>query len=160
MLLDFLHFISCINTNLCFFQFVFPTACNLHHLYFGYRYSCRSPWTCSFVQAKFTGTPARTLEPNKPSCGLLIWRIGLALNSRLRMGHSVKLLPRYTGPYRILRPLTEVTYLVESIELSNNGRDNTHIIYIIRLKPYVTIPITEPKPSPAVSAPTSLQQGE
>lgn len=53
-------------------------------------------------------------------------------------GLSEKLLCQYLGPYRVLRPLSPVTYLVEPVDLPSDRRcRSTESAHVSRLKPYV-----------------------
>uniref|UniRef100_A0A6G5A9C4 Putative tick transposon n=1 Tax=Rhipicephalus microplus TaxID=6941 RepID=A0A6G5A9C4_RHIMP len=52
-----------------------------------------------------------------------------------RVGLSEKLLPRYSGPYRILRQVTDVTYEITPTDPAIL-HPHTDVVHVTRLKPY------------------------
>ncbi|XP_037501463.2 translation initiation factor IF-2-like [Rhipicephalus sanguineus] len=68
-----------------------------------------------------------------PGSLVLLW-----LPSR-RVGLSEKLLPRYAGPYRVLRQVTEVTYEISPLTPKpSSPSPATETVHVSRLKPYIT----------------------
>lgn len=54
-----------------------------------------------------------------------------------RVGLSEKLLSRYTGPYRIVRQITDVTYEIVPVSPTlSTAAPPTDIVHVTRLKPY------------------------
>lgn len=54
-----------------------------------------------------------------------------------RVGLSEKLLSRYSGPYRVLRQVTDVTYEIAPLESSSASASlSTDIVHVSRLKLY------------------------
>lgn len=54
-----------------------------------------------------------------------------------KVGLSEKLLPRYCGPYRVLRQVTDVTYEISPVSPPSSTRaPSTDIVHVVRLKPY------------------------
>lgn len=54
-------------------------------------------------------------------------------------GLSEKLICRYTGPYRIIRRLSDVNYTVEPVDVPvDRRRRTTETVHVTRLKPFVT----------------------
>lgn len=53
------------------------------------------------------------------------------------VGLSSKLLSRYSGPYKVLRQLTDVTYEIAPLDsTSSSSVPSTDIVHVSRLKPY------------------------
>ena len=68
-----------------------------------------------------------------PGSLVLLW-----LPSR-RVGLSEKLLPRYVGPYRVLRQVTDVTYEISPLTPKPlSPSPATETVHVSRLKPYIT----------------------
>uniref|UniRef100_A0A6G5A997 Putative tick transposon n=1 Tax=Rhipicephalus microplus TaxID=6941 RepID=A0A6G5A997_RHIMP len=67
-----------------------------------------------------------------PTCSLvLLW------SPTRQVGLSGKLLTRYTGPYRVLRVVTPVTYEIgPAAPLPSCAQQATDIVHVARLKPY------------------------
>lgn len=54
-----------------------------------------------------------------------------------RVGLCEKLLPRYSGPYRVLRAVTDVTYEISPVAPPTSSHAaHTDIVHVTRLKPY------------------------
>lgn len=53
-----------------------------------------------------------------------------------RVGLSEKLLSRYTGPYRVVRQVTDVTYEIVPADSTSSSSPSSDIVHIARLKPY------------------------
>ncbi|GBO17747.1 hypothetical protein AVEN_66706-1 [Araneus ventricosus] len=49
---------------------------------------------------------------------------------------NLQLLPRYFGPYRITRRLSDVTYEAQSMEVNSRRRSQKHVVHVLRLKQY------------------------
>lgn len=66
-----------------------------------------------------------------PGSLVLLW------SPRRHVGLSSKLLSRYTGPYKVLRRVTNVTYEITPIQPSSSVA-TTDIVHVARLKPYTS----------------------
>ncbi|GBO31512.1 Transposon Ty3-I Gag-Pol polyprotein [Araneus ventricosus] len=71
-------------------------------------------------------------RPVSYNVGDLVW----VFTPVRKVGLSEKLLRRYFGPYRITRRLSDVTYEVQSIEVTSRRQRKKDIVHVLRLKPY------------------------
>ncbi|GBM61441.1 Transposon Ty3-G Gag-Pol polyprotein [Araneus ventricosus] len=71
-------------------------------------------------------------RPVNYNVGNLVW----VFTPVRKVGLSEKLLRRYFGPYRITRRLSDVTYEVQSIEVTSRRQSKKDIVQVLRLKPY------------------------
>ncbi|GBL61171.1 Transposon Ty3-I Gag-Pol polyprotein, partial [Araneus ventricosus] len=71
-------------------------------------------------------------RPVNYNVGDLVW----VFTPVRKVGLSEKLLRRYFGPYRITRRLSDVTYEVQSIEVTSRRQSKKDIVHVLRLKPY------------------------
>ncbi|GBL65279.1 Transposon Ty3-G Gag-Pol polyprotein, partial [Araneus ventricosus] len=71
-------------------------------------------------------------RPVNYNVGNLVW----VFTPVRKVGLSEKLLRRYFGPYRITRRLSDVTYEVQSIEVTSRRQSKKDIVHVLRLKPY------------------------
>lgn len=53
-----------------------------------------------------------------------------------RVGLSEKLLSRYTGPYRVVRQITDVTYEIVPADPTTSSSATSDVVHVSRLKPY------------------------
>lgn len=66
------------------------------------------------------------------SAGDLVW----VWKPERKVGLSEKLLRRYFGPYRILRQISPVNYVVKLLSPSHSQRAKEETVHVVRLKPY------------------------
>ncbi|GBN78221.1 hypothetical protein AVEN_63595-1 [Araneus ventricosus] len=71
-------------------------------------------------------------RPVNYNVGDLVW----VFTPVRKVGLSERLLRRYFGPYRITRRLSDVTYEVQSIEVTSRRQSKKDIVHVLRLKPY------------------------
>lgn len=80
--------------------------------------------------------PTASIRSRTPLCALFARFVGFALVSN-RAGWPVKLLPQYTGPYKVLREATPVTYEIAPAASSFSSTPrNSEIIHVTHLKQY------------------------
>ena len=78
------------------------------------------------------------LPPQSYSPGTLVW---LRVPSSAP-GLSTKLLPKYEGPYRVLRQASPVNYVVEPLQSSaDRRRRGRETVHVDRLKPHYDPPV-------------------
>lgn len=74
---------------------------------------------------------------------VLVW------TPKRHVGLAQKLLPRYSGPYRVLARRSDLTYLVQPVQPPQNSRQSSaDTVHITRLKPYLLPPNGETPLSP------------